>query len=45
VKVYTLVMCIEADDDISPEQIKAELYEAADDVPFGFDITDIRGQE
>jgi hypothetical protein len=44
VKVYTLVMRIEADDDISPEQIKEEIYDACTDVPFGFDITEIKGQ-
>jgi hypothetical protein len=44
VKVYTLTMRIEADDDRTPESIKAELYDATDDVEFSFDITEIRGQ-
>ncbi|MER0476784.1 hypothetical protein ABR737_00165 [Streptomyces sp. Edi2] len=38
---YTLTMRIEANDDITPDRIRDELYEAAEDVPFSFDITDI----
>lgn len=42
-KVYTLVMRIEADDDLTPEDIKGELYDAGADVPFGFEITKVEG--
>ncbi|MGW3491964.1 helix-turn-helix transcriptional regulator [Streptomyces sp. NPDC001054] len=41
VKTYTLTMRIQADHDVTPEQIGSELYDAAEDVPFGFDITGI----
>jgi hypothetical protein len=44
VKIYTLTMRIEADDDRTPESIKAELYEATEGVEFAFDVTEIRGQ-
>lgn len=42
-KIYTLTMRIEAeeDDDITPERIKNEIYDACPDVPFGFGITSI----
>ncbi|MET8571804.1 hypothetical protein [Streptomyces sp. NPDC004783] len=40
-KTYTLVMQVEADDDVNPAQIREELYDAGSDVPFGFEITDI----
>ncbi|WP_157874565.1 hypothetical protein [Streptomyces sp. AcH 505] len=40
-KTYTLTMRIEADDDANAEQIREELYDAAGDVPFGFDITEV----
>ena len=40
-KVYTLTMRIEAEDDVTPDQIRMELYGSTDDVPFGFDITTI----
>lgn len=40
-RVYTLTMRLKADDDITPDQIRDELYGAAEDVPFGFDITAI----
>lgn len=36
---YTLTMHIEADGDVTPAQIREELHDAAEDVPFGFDIT------
>lgn len=38
---YTLTMHIEADSDINPDQIRNELYDAAEDVPFGFEISNI----
>lgn len=44
-KTYTLVMQIEADDDINPTQIREELYDAGGDVPFGFEITSITEAE
>lgn len=43
-KVYTLIMRIEADDGISEEQIREEIYDACPDVPFGFDITSCEEQ-
>lgn len=39
--VYTLTMRIEADGEVTPEQIRQEIYDACPDVPFGFDITSI----
>ena len=41
-KIYALTMRVEAEDDVSPEQIKGEIYDACSEVPFGFDITDVR---
>lgn len=43
--IYTLTMRIEADSDVTPDQIREELYDAATDVPFGFDITAINETE
>ncbi|MFJ2961148.1 hypothetical protein ACIPIC_02425 [Streptomyces collinus] len=40
-KVYTLTVRVESDDDLTAEQIREELYMAGGDVPFGFDITSI----
>lgn len=39
-KIYTLTMRIETDDEITAERIRAEIYNAGEDLPFGFDITD-----
>lgn len=39
--VYTLTMRIEADEEVTSEQIKQEIYDACPDVPFGFEITSI----
>jgi hypothetical protein len=44
VKTYILTMRIEADDDVTAEQIREEIYDACEDVPFGFDITSISAQ-
>lgn len=41
----TLTMRIAAGDDITPDRISEELYGAAEDVPFGFDITDVAEQQ
>lgn len=43
-KAYTLLMRIEVGDDeeLTPDLIKNEIYDACPDVPFGFDITSIR---
>ena len=38
-KTYTLTMRIEADSEVTPEQIRQEVYDACGDVPFGFDVT------
>jgi hypothetical protein len=43
--VYTLVMRVEADSSISKEQIKEEIYDACADVPFGFEIESVEGQQ
>ncbi|WP_405531474.1 hypothetical protein OG592_26905 [Streptomyces avidinii] len=40
-KTYTLTMTIEADDEVTPAEIRNELYDAGGDVPFGFEITAI----
>jgi hypothetical protein len=40
-KRYDLTMRIEADDDVSAEQIRHELYDATEDVDFAFDITSV----
>ncbi|MER8002947.1 hypothetical protein [Streptomyces sp. NPDC095613] len=37
-KTFTLTMRIETDDDITDEQIRGEVYEACDEVPFSFHI-------
>lgn len=43
-KSFILTMRIEADDDISEEQIKEEILDACPDVPFGFEITAVEEQ-
>lgn len=40
--VYTLTMRIEADSEMTPEQIRQEIYDACPDVPFGFDVTSVK---
>jgi hypothetical protein len=37
-KAYTLTMRIEADDDVTDEKVRAEIYDACDEVPFSFHI-------
>ncbi|MGW1468535.1 hypothetical protein ACWCPT_29835 [Streptomyces sp. NPDC002308] len=44
-KTYTLTMRVEADDNITPDQIREELYDAAEGVPFSFEITAINETE
>lgn len=39
--VYTVTLRVEADSEVTPEQIRQEIYDACPDVPFGFDITSI----
>lgn len=39
--VYTLTMRIEANSEVTPEQIRQQIYDACPDVPFGFDITSV----
>jgi hypothetical protein len=41
VKTYTLTMTVEADDEVIPDQIRGELYDAGSDVQFSFEITAI----
>ncbi|PZT70166.1 hypothetical protein DN402_31605 [Streptomyces sp. SW4] len=40
-KTFTLTMRIEADSDVTPEQVRQEIYDACGDVPFAFDITNV----
>jgi hypothetical protein len=40
-KTYTLTMRIEAGEEVTPEQIRQEVYDAGADLPFGFDITSV----
>jgi predicted DNA-binding transcriptional regulator AlpA len=40
-KTYVLTLRIEADSEVTPEQIRQEIYDACADVPFGFDITSV----
>jgi predicted DNA-binding transcriptional regulator AlpA len=40
-KTYTVTMRIEADSDVTPEQVRQEIYDAGSDLPFGFDITSV----
>lgn len=39
--VYTVTLRVEADSEVTPERIRQEIYDAGEDVPFGFDITSI----
>jgi hypothetical protein len=39
--VYTVTMRVEADAEVTPEQIRQEIYDACPDVPFGFDVTSV----
>ncbi|MCM3822270.1 hypothetical protein ACP4TB_28800 [Streptomyces sp. DR3-1] len=40
-KTYRLTMRIEAGDEIEPARIRQEIYNACDDVPFGFEVVDV----
>ncbi len=42
--VYTLTMRIEADAEMTPEQIRQEIYDACPDVPFGFDVVSVEAE-
>lgn len=46
-KIWTLTMRIETEDEdnFTDVDIRSAVYEAGGDLPFGFDITDVRGQE
>ena len=39
--VYVVTLRVEADAEVTPEQIRQEIYDACPDVPFGFDITSV----
>jgi (p)ppGpp synthase/HD superfamily hydrolase len=41
VKVYEVLMRVEADDDINEAQVREEIYDACPDVNFGFDIENV----
>jgi len=36
---YVVTLKVEADAEMTPEQIRQEIYDACPDVPFGFDVT------
>lgn len=38
---YVVTLKVEADSEVTPDQIRQEIYDACPDVPFGFDITSI----
>ena len=38
---YVVTLRVEADSEVTPDQIRQEIYDACPDVPFGFDITSI----
>jgi predicted DNA-binding transcriptional regulator AlpA len=40
-KVYTVTLRVETDSDVTPDQIRQEIYDACPDVPFGFEITSV----
>ena len=44
-KTFVLTMQIEADPEVTPDQIRQKIYDACPDVPFGFDITSIEEAE
>ncbi|MFI9154518.1 helix-turn-helix transcriptional regulator [Streptomyces sp. NPDC053367] len=39
--VYTVTLRVEADSEVTPEQIRQEIYDAGSELPFGFDITEV----
>ncbi|WP_237280592.1 helix-turn-helix transcriptional regulator [Streptomyces caniscabiei] len=43
-QTYVLTMRIEADAEVTPEQIRQEIYDACPDVPFGFEITSVEAE-
>lgn len=43
--VYTVTLRVEADEDVTPEQIRQEIYDAGTDLPFGFDVTAVEAQD
>lgn len=43
--VYTVTLRVEADSEVTPEQIRQEVYDACSDVPFGFDVTSVATAE
>ncbi|MGW4670105.1 helix-turn-helix transcriptional regulator [Streptomyces sp. NPDC004324] len=38
---YTVTLKVEVDSDVTPDQIRQEIYDACPDVPFGFDVVSI----
>lgn len=42
---YTVTLKVEADSEVTPEQIRQEIYDAGEDVPFGFDVISIEPAE
>jgi predicted DNA-binding transcriptional regulator AlpA len=39
--VYTVTLRVEADSEVTPDRIRQEIYDAAEDVPFGFDVVSV----
>jgi predicted transcriptional regulator len=38
---YVVTLKVEADSEVTQEQIRQEIYDAGEDVPFGFDVVSI----
>ena len=38
---YTVTLRVEAESEVSPDRIRQEIYDAAEDVSFGFDVVSI----
>ena len=43
--VYTVTLRVEADSEVTPEQIQQEIYDAGAGLPFGFDITSVEASD
>lgn len=40
-KIYEVTLRVEADDDVSPESVREQLYDSCEDVTFGFDVEEV----
>ncbi|MFB7461265.1 helix-turn-helix transcriptional regulator [Streptomyces sp. NPDC056188] len=43
--VYAVTLRVEAESEVTPEQIRQEIYNAGENLPFGFDITGVEPSE